>query len=307
MSPAPDIACFGAAHMDITARARGDFVPGASNPVETSRSHGGVVRNVAHNLALLGHRVTLVTALGRDGSGDEIMAALTDLGIGADKVFRPSGALTASYTAVLDPAGELMFGLADMAIYDQLTPDVVAGASEAQLGAALWVIDANLPQAAIGGLVARAAGQVRVAGIGVSPAKVVRLAPFLASLDVLFVNRAELRALTGLASATESEILTACEYLAGLGPRCVFLTLGANGAAAWDGALYRRLAVPGEVQDVNGAGDAFAAGALDALVAGATTDAALERGLAAGAFTAASVGSNAVGLRAATLDQMARD
>ncbi|MBT6442536.1 MAG: kinase, partial [Alphaproteobacteria bacterium] len=57
----------------------------------------------------------------------------------------------------------------------------------------------------------------------------------------------------------------------------------------------------------NGAGDAFAAGALDALVAGATTDAALERGLAAGAFTAASVGSNADGLSAATLDQMARD
>jgi len=38
------------------------------------------VRNVAHNPALLGHRVALVTALGHDGSGGETVATLCSPG-----------------------------------------------------------------------------------------------------------------------------------------------------------------------------------------------------------------------------------
>ena len=64
-------------------------------------------------------------------------------------------------------------------------------------------------------------------------------------------------------------------------------TLGAEGAIAVDrdGALYRVAAVPVDVVDTNGAGDAFFAGVLDATLSGLTLDDAL----AAGAATAAIV------------------
>ncbi len=60
------------------------------------------------------------------------------------------------------------------------------------------------------------------------------------------------------------------------GASAVVCTLGADGAIAFDAdGLHRVRAVPTEVRDTNGAGDAFFAGFLDATLSGASTDGAL--------------------------------
>ena len=55
--------------MDIAARAAGLFVTGDSNPGTVTVAPGGVGRNIAHNLTLLGHKVRFVTIFGDDGFG----------------------------------------------------------------------------------------------------------------------------------------------------------------------------------------------------------------------------------------------
>ena len=66
---------------------------------------------------------------------------------------------TASYTAILEPNGELVLGLADMAIYDEITPALLEPALPRLLEYELWFVDANLP-----------AETLRwIAGVSVSP------------------------------------------------------------------------------------------------------------------------------------------
>lgn len=148
-----DIACIGAAHMDRIARCWEAFVWRASNPVTVMSSHGGVARNVALNLARLGQRVKLVSVLGEDEEGAAISAELCSAGVDLSDVTRLTGLSTASYTAVLDPTGELMVGLADADIYENLGSAHLKALMPSLAAWPFWVVDANLPEAGIGALV----------------------------------------------------------------------------------------------------------------------------------------------------------
>lgn len=100
--------------------------------------------------------------------------------------------------------------------------------------------------------------------------------PFLHAADAVFCNADRL-----------DDPLPFLRSRIAAGARLAVCTLGADGAVAVDheGREYRVAAVPVEVIDTNGAGDAFFAGVLDARLDGAGVAAALE----AGARSAASV------------------
>ncbi len=281
---AAGIACIGAAHIDRIARCRGEFVMGASNPVTVGASSGGVARNVALNLARLGRHAKLVSVVGGDEAGRGLVAELQTGGVDCGDIAELNGRATASYTAVLDKAGELICGLADADIYDALTPDRLRAVMPGLAAWPLWAIDANLPQETIGALAEAKPEGVRLAGLAVSPAKAVRLAPHLGLFDMLFANRAEASALTG-----EADALAAAAALQARGPELVCVTLGAEGVAVAAEAGGETYPAPETTPtNVNGAGDAFAAAMLDGLMAGAPLGRAVARGLSAAGLTAAS-------------------
>ena len=58
------ITVIGAANVDITASPIGRYVPCDSNPSRVEISYGGVGRNIAHNLCLMGEKVRLFTVFG---------------------------------------------------------------------------------------------------------------------------------------------------------------------------------------------------------------------------------------------------
>lgn len=281
----PSIACFGAVNLDRTARCLGELVLRTSNPVTVRQAAGGVARNVATNLAHLGQRVALTSAIGADAGGEELIRLLNADGIDTAKTIRRSNAATASYTAVLDRDGELLIGLADMAIYDGLSPEAfTAGRPRATEEA--WFIDANLPDACIDALTARAKGQTLIAASTVSTPKASRLAAYLERLDVLFANRAEASVLSGMSIQSSDDALTAADRLRAAGVGAVFVTLGPRGAAAVDATSRLALpAIPGAARDVVGAGDAFAAGALTSLLEGRPLHDILVAGLATASLT----------------------
>ena len=57
------------ANADIIATSFNAFVPGDSNPGTVRLNAGGVGRNIAHNLALLGDEVVFLTLFGGDDFG----------------------------------------------------------------------------------------------------------------------------------------------------------------------------------------------------------------------------------------------
>ncbi|MEE8271431.1 MAG: PfkB family carbohydrate kinase, partial [Alphaproteobacteria bacterium] len=223
---APPVVCFGAAHVDRRARAIGAVALATSNPVTVTRGAGGVARNVAETLARLGRSVALVSRVGDDPDGAQVTADLARLGVDVAAVGRSPRRPTASYTALIDPAGELVVALADMAIYDELTADALRPALDRLAGHTVWFLDANLPAGAIAFLLrARPAGAT-VAVDAVSVAKAARLAGLLDGIDLLFCNRDEAAALSGMAVATPADAAAAADALRRRGARAVVVGCG---------------------------------------------------------------------------------
>ena len=280
----PSITCYGATNLDHTARCLGELVPRSSNPVRVRHSAGGVARNVATNLVHLGNTVALTTIVGADAGGDELLRSLAADGIETGETLRREDRPTASYTAVLDHDGELLIGLADMAIYDDLDRATLSVSGRSQDSDA-WFIDANLSDNCLEALFS-ADSTTTIAASTVSPPKAPRLAGYLDRIDILFTNRDEAAVLANHDIQSNDDALIAANRLHHKGVGTVFVTLGPQGAAVagWN-AQSILPAIPGATRDVVGAGDAFAAGALAALLGSASLTDAMLSGLATASLT----------------------
>ena len=280
------ILVMGGAHVDRRGRIAGETTPGASNPGAWFVEAGGGAFNAARNLALLGHRVQLVSPRGGDTDGDIVAAAAEAAGI-EDIPFIFLDRATPSYTAIIERDGNLVIALADMDLYRLFSPRRLQQRAmrEAVAAAGIILTDANLPAETLAALAgaAKAAG-VPIAGIAISPAKVARFETSLSALACLFMNEAEARMLTGAAPANPADWPKALRA-AGLSAGVV--TRGGRGAVAFD-ARGAALVTPPEIAalgDVTGAGDSLASGFISARLAGCDLGEALRHGVAAAAIT----------------------
>ena len=292
LSEQPSVVVIGGANMDVKARSSAAAVPATSNPGTGSMAAGGVGRNIAENLARLGTRTHLVTALGSDGLGDQVLAATSGAGVHLGHV-RRSARSTGTYTAVLDADGELVVAVADMAATDELSPEDVDAARDLVAAAALVVLDGNLAPETIGfalDLAAEAGTRVVLEPVSVPKARArAHLVAPDRPIHVITPNRDELGALTDLPTRTPRQVERAAHDLHDRGVELVWVRLGPDGSLISTRDTQTRLAsLPAEVVDVTGAGDAMLAGFCHALLAGADTDAAAAYGHAAAALTIAS-------------------
>ncbi len=282
------IACIGGAHIDRHGMLRAPMVLGTSNPGAIRTSLGGVARNVAQNLTALGCSVLLCSRAGADEAGREVLAQPLDTSLITISQTRP----TATYTAVLEPDGELVIGLADMDVYEEITPEVLAPALRLLVQADLWFVDANLPEATIDWLVENA--RVPVAADAISVAKSRRLVPVLPRLSYLFCNLAQAGALARESFSGSQE---AAEAMMAMGTRAGIVSAGAKGIAVYHGEEVSSLpALAATPRDVTGAGDALVAGTLFGLLQNLDLCAAARLGLAAAAIAVESDGSTATAL-----------
>ncbi|NRR31758.1 winged helix-turn-helix transcriptional regulator [Oxalobacteraceae bacterium] len=269
--------CIGAANLDRKLRTVAPLQMGTSNPANAEEVFGGVARNIAENLARLKLPTALLTVLGHDAAGRALQQHAEAAGIDTRGSMLLTDAISGTYTAVLDHAGELVVALADMAIYERIDPAFLASRLPQRAGAALTVADLNLPRESIAALLADAArgitnngannGPSNGAGDGaplvivaVSQPKMARLPARLHGLRLLILNRGELEARAGRALPGRADLAAACRALQADGARDVIVTCGSEGVYYTDGGELAWLAaLDVDVVDVTGAGDAFAA------------------------------------------------
>lgn len=269
----------GGTNMDVVARTSAPLVPATSNPGHTRISPGGVGRNIAACLGLLGAPVRLVSAVGDDAFGDEALRVTAACGADVGAVRRVPGA-TGTYTALLDDRGELVAAVSDMAIVDDLELDTVHLSD-----AALVVVDGNLAHDQAARVVASAAAAgVPVAFEPVSVAKAARLADLVRDLLLVTPNADEVAALTGL---PPGDWRASVADLHARGVEHVWLRHGAEGSWMCSrGADPIHLpAVGATVVDVTGAGDAMLAAWVAAWLRGVDPVAAARDGHLAAAAT----------------------
>ncbi len=282
MKAAPYIAIVGGVNIDIGGRSDAPLVSGDSNPGRIRSSLGGVGRNIAHNLALLGADVKLVTALGADDGAKRIEDSCASLGIDlSESLYVPDGA-TSTYLFLADSNGDMALAMNDMAIYEHLTPAFF----ETKLGvlnaAALIVLDTNLTAESV-----RYLGEHCTAPIfadPVSAAKAGKLAPVLGRLHTLKPNRMEAELLSGVKITDEESLYRAADTLLATGLARVFISLGADGVLAADHEHKLHLHnPPARMVNTTGCGDAFMAAAARSFLDGNDLETAAKRGLAASA------------------------
>lgn len=259
---------------------------GTSNPVRVDASFGGVARNVAENLARLHCDVALVSRIGRDDAGDQLLANLESLGIDISGVCRSELEQTATYTALIDLSGELSVGMADMSIYDEVAPELFgAQLAPALLSRPIWFLDANLPAAGLDHLLNNKPAGSLSAIDAVSVPKSQRLNGLLDRVDLLFANRDEAVALCGLPATAQIETSELANRLRAEGAGAVIVSMGDAGVFVASDSVYNHFdALPSEVCDVTGAGDGMVSGILYGIAAGRRMDEAVRLGLACAAL-----------------------
>ena len=286
---APRILVLGGAHMDHRGTIHGPTVPAASNPGHFAHEPGGGGFNAARNLAALGHAVRMISPRGGDADGETVAAAALAAGV-EDHPFVYIDRRTPGYTAILSETGDLVIALADMDLYRLFTPRrLLARTVRADLDWASHILcDANLPEETIEALAHRARDMAKpLAGIAISPAKVVRFRRAVSGLDFLFMNGAEAAAFSGREATNSADwpaILRDCGLKGGA------ITQGGRDIIAFDETHSLALTPPpvGTVVDVTGAGDAFAAATLSALAGGTLLPQAIRQGAALASLTVSS-------------------
>ncbi len=285
---APDIICIGSVLWDIIGRSSAHMRAGADVPGRITRLPGGVAMNIAMTLRRFGFTPALLTAVGRDAEGDELIAQCDRLGLVTGHVYRSDDLPTDRYMAV-EGANGLIAAIADAhsleAAGDKILKPLENGAL-ASIGAP-WsgpiALDGNLTEALLADIAASphfAAADLRVAPA--SPGKAERLLPLLTHpRATLYVNLEEAGLLLKARPATSRD---AAEALRARGAARVLVTDGGNPATVADHGGIVTLAPPEVmVTRVTGAGDTFMAAHIAAERRGETGEAALAAALQAAA------------------------
>lgn len=275
-------AVVGGVNIDIGGKPFAPLVARDSNPGRVRISLGGVGRNIAHNMSLLGVDVRFLTAFGDDVYAQRIEASCGELGIDISHALKVPGGATPTYLFLNDADGDMALALSDMEICERITPEYLASRLSVLNNAQLVVIDANLPESTVSYLADHCTAPIFADPV--STAKAVRLKPILGKLHTLKPNRIEAELLSGVKITDDTDLKRAAEALLSTGLRRVFISLGTDGVFAAD--HERMLLQPccrAEMKNATGAGDAFMAALAWAYLEG--TD--LEQTAAAAAAAAA--------------------
>ena len=267
------ILCIGAAHWDVIGHAGGAVARGDDLPGRVHRAPGGVALNLALWLRQEGLDVDLLSALGDDAAGRELLAQITARGIGCDRVLRMPGQVTGSYVAIEDAAG-LVAAVADTAAMDAAGPELLAslwGSAPIRL----TVIDGNLDAAVLTAAAALPAlGAAELCMAGASPAKARQLRGVLGHPTLaLYLNRAEAGQFCG---TNFDDSPQAALGLRAMGAAAALVTDGAR-PAAWADATDCVTAEPPRVRAarITGAGDCVMAAHIAARLRGLEPETAL--------------------------------
>ena len=285
----------GAAGMDVVGRLESDLKPATSNPARIRSSYGGVARNIAENLARLGQPVRLITVVGEDSNGDEILEHTSKAGVDISAVLRSKDYPTGYYMGVVNRNGMLQFAVDDMRSLEEITPSYLKDHEELFKSASMIFVDANLPVKTLrtASSLARRA-KIPICADTAAFTLAERLVKFLPKYYLVTANSREAGALTGLSfEASDSETaMEAARSLVNQGVRIALVTLAEYGVVyATSETTGHISAIRTRISDPTGAGDAMTAAVLFALLNNIDLDDAIRLGVSAASLTLRHPGS----------------
>jgi pseudouridine kinase len=288
-SPEAPVLVIGAAGIDMIGRLRSEIQLGTSNPAQIRTTFGGVARNVAENLALLGQPVTILSMVGGDENGGRLLEKLAESGVDISHVGCCEQHPTGSYLAIVDKAGEMQVALDDMRAISEITPQYIQQHEALFREASLLFIDMNLPKDTLRTVMSLARkAKLPVCADPTSNSLAEKLKPYLHRLHIITPNSAEAALLTGqpLTASRRREAIHAAKKLVSLGVDIVIIALAEFGVVYATSETNGQIpAIRTNILDPTGAGDALTATFIFALLNGIPIDDAIRLGVSAASLT----------------------
>lgn len=284
-----NVLVIGAAGLDIVGRPVEMPEPKSSTPAKVRPSFGGVSRNVAENLAHLGEKVELITAVGRDHFGWQMLEHVASANVGIDFSIASEERATASYLAVLNEIGELNFAMYDMRVLECITPEYINEHAELFAKASLVFVDANLTEETLHAIFDQArAANIPVWADAASHKVAPRLLPFLDQIYLLNANAHETSFLTNTEILMEDSdgATQAARNLISQGVHTAIIPIAEFGVCyATQETSGHIPAMHTNVADPTGAGDALTATLIYGYLNDIEMEEALRLGVSAAALT----------------------
>ncbi|MBN2550718.1 MAG: carbohydrate kinase family protein [Anaerolineales bacterium] len=290
-SPLPEapVLVLGAAGIDIVGVLRGELRAGTSNPSQIRSSFGGVARNVAENLARLGHPVRLLAAVGSDQMGERLIEQSAQAGVDISAVIRIPDRTTGAYLAVVNSKGELQLALDDMHTVAYLSPEFVRQKSNLFKEASMLFVDANLSKETLRAAITLARrAKIPICADPTSVGLADRLIPHLPHLRLITPNAAEAGILCNRSvdPARRRQTMEVAKCLVSQGVGIAIITLGQYGICYATSETSGYIpAMRTEIVDPTGGGDALTAAVIFALFNDIPLDDALRLGVSAATLT----------------------
>ena len=252
------VVVIGGVNIDIGGHASSSLITADSNPGRIRTSLGGVGRNIAHNLTLLGTDVRLLTAFGDDVHGQRIVSSCADLGIDISHALKVSDQPTSTYLYIADQEGEMALALSDMEVCKKVTPGYLAANLPLIQNAQAVVIDTNIPEESLVYLAENCT--VPLFCDPVSTTKAEKLSTVLHKIHTLKPNRLEAAYLSGVPIRDTKDVEKAAAVLLEKGVQQLFISMGADGVYCANKNQQLWLSnLPGNMVNTTGCGDAFMA------------------------------------------------
>jgi pseudouridine kinase len=273
----------GGAAIDITGKPESICRERDSNLGKVQIRVGGVAHNIASRLAALDYHVELVTAIGSGFHAGMVRESCKKANVSLQHALA-CAEHTGTYIGVFDEDGDMLVGISDMSVLDNLTPEYLSSILPQINASALCVIDGNLSPASLDYLCQSVS--VPLFYDPVSCAKAKRIGGNIGKCYAIKPNRFEAGFLSGKSCDTIRGIYRASDWFLEQGVQRVFISLGEEGVfwADRDGCGVLP-AECGGVIDPSGAGDAMGAAIIDGCVRGFSTEDCAKLGNAASART----------------------
>ncbi|HBS91414.1 MAG TPA: kinase [Erysipelotrichaceae bacterium] len=242
-----------------------------SNVGEVKISLGGVGRNIAENCARLGIKTRLLSAIGDDVYGQKMLSHAQSIGLIMSDTVVLAQQATSTYLSILDESRDLHVAINHMDAIEQVTVSMLKSKKSLIEHAVLVVLDTNLSQDVLDYLLSNYASTTFFVDT-VSVTKAVKVKNHVTRIHTIKPN------------LLEADVLRDEEGK--IGAYRTFISKGSQGVSVTvDDQLVDYPAIPTQVINATGAGDAFMAGLVYGYVKELTLDETVKTAMAAAMLT----------------------
>ncbi len=253
----------GGANIDILGTANTELIEGDSNPGKIELRYGGVARNIAQKIALLGGEPIFITCFGSDHYGSLLKEDCQKLGMDISYSVEISEEEdpehrygTSFYLALMNHDHDMKIAMNDMEIMDRLDKDALSRAIKEMKEEDFLILDANLKEEMISYILDHAPCHVTVDPVSI--AKIGKLKNHLEKIDIFKPNRIEAQHLSGMEIKDEETGKKVVRWFHNQGIKEIIITMADKGVLlGTEEKIIKLTHRPILMDNATGGGDSF--------------------------------------------------